>query len=42
MGAREKIEFPMYEGNLDVEQLLDWTSYLDKYFDYDEMDDEKK
>jgi hypothetical protein len=22
MGAREKIEVPMYEGNLDVEELL--------------------
>jgi hypothetical protein len=42
MGAREKIEVPMYEGNLDVEELLDWISALDKYFDYEEIDDEKK
>jgi hypothetical protein len=42
MGAREKIEVPMYEGNLDVEELLDWISDLDKYFDYEEIDDEKK
>jgi hypothetical protein len=24
LGAREKIDIPMYEGNLDVEELLDW------------------
>jgi hypothetical protein len=42
MGAREKIEVPMYEGNLDVEELLDWIRDLDKYFDYEEIDDENK
>jgi hypothetical protein len=25
LGARAKIEVPMYEGNLDVEELLDWV-----------------
>jgi len=24
IGAREKMEVPMYEGNLDVEEMLDW------------------
>jgi hypothetical protein len=33
MGARAKIKVPMYEGNLDVEELLDWISSLEKYFD---------
>ena len=42
MGARVKIEVLMYEGNLDVEELLDWIRDLDKYFDYEEIDDEKK
>jgi hypothetical protein len=42
MGTREKMEVPMYEGNLNVEELLDWISSLDKYFDYEEIDDEKK
>jgi hypothetical protein len=42
MGAREKMEIPMYEGNLDVEELLDWIREMDKYFDYEEVDDEKK
>jgi hypothetical protein len=42
MGTREKMEVPMYEGNLNVEEFLDWISSLDKYFDYEEIDDEKK
>jgi hypothetical protein len=42
MGAREKMEVPMYEGNLDVEELLDWIRALDKYFDYEEIEDENK
>jgi hypothetical protein len=42
MGTREKIEVPMYEGNLNVEELLDWISSFDKYFDYEDIDDEKK
>jgi hypothetical protein len=24
LGARAKIDIPMYEGNLDTEELLDW------------------
>jgi hypothetical protein len=32
----------MYEGNLNVEELLDWISPLDKYLDYEEIDDENK
>jgi hypothetical protein len=42
LGTREKMEVLMYEGNLNVEELLDWISALDKYFDYEEIDDEKK
>jgi len=33
MGAREKTNNPMYESNLDVEELLDWFRDLDRYFD---------
>jgi hypothetical protein len=42
MGAREKLGIPMYEGNLDVEELLDWFRALDKYFDYEDIEEEKK
>jgi hypothetical protein len=34
MSAREKMDIPVYEGNLDVEELLDWIRSLDMYFDY--------
>jgi hypothetical protein len=36
------MEVHMYEGNLNVEEFLDWINALDKYFDYGEIDDEKK
>jgi hypothetical protein len=32
----------MYEGNLDVEDLLDWFRALDKYFDYEYIEENKK
>jgi hypothetical protein len=32
----------MYEGNLDVEELLDWFRALDKYFDYEDVEEDKK
>jgi hypothetical protein len=34
IGARARIEVPMYEGNLEVEELLDWVCAMDKYFNY--------
>jgi hypothetical protein len=42
IGAREKMEIHMYEGNLDVEEILDWIRALDKYFDYEDVEEEKK
>jgi len=42
MGARAKMEIPMYEGNLNVEELLDWIREMDKYFDYEEVNDKNK
>jgi hypothetical protein len=41
IGARAKMEIPMYEGNLDVEELLDWIRALDKYFDYEDVKEDK-
>ena len=40
--GRAKIEVPMYEGNLDVEELLDWIRSMDKHFDYEYVDEEKR
>ena len=32
----------MYGGNLNVEELLDWFRDLDRYFDYEDNEEEKK
>jgi hypothetical protein len=42
IGFREKMEIPMYEGNLDVEELLDWIRALDKYFNYEDVEEDRK
>jgi hypothetical protein len=42
LGGRAKIEVPMYEGNLDAEELLDWITSMDRHFDYEDFDEEKK
>jgi hypothetical protein len=42
LGSRAKIEVPMYEGNLDAEELLDWIRSMDKHFDYEGVDEERK
>jgi hypothetical protein len=42
MGARAKMDIPVYEGNLDAEELLDWIRALDTYFDYEDVEEEKK
>jgi hypothetical protein len=38
MGAKAKMDIPVYEGNLDVEELLDWIRALDTYFDYEDVE----
>jgi hypothetical protein len=42
IGAREKMDIPMYEGSLDVEEILDWIRALDKYFDYEDVEEDRK
>ena len=42
ISAREKMDISMYEGNLDVDELLDWFRALDKYFDYEDVEEDKK
>jgi hypothetical protein len=39
IGARERIEVPMYEGNLEVEEFLDWVHSMDKYVDYEDVEE---
>jgi hypothetical protein len=41
IGARERIEVPMYEGNLEVEKLLDWVRDMEKYFYYEDIEEDK-
>jgi hypothetical protein len=42
LGARDKMDIPVYEENLDVEDLIDWIRALDTYFDYEDVEEEKK
>jgi hypothetical protein len=40
--ARAKMDILMYEGKLDVEELLDWFRALDKYLDYEDIEEDRK
>ena len=40
--SRPRVEVPMYEGNLNVEALMDWINSLNKYFDFEEIENKKK
>jgi hypothetical protein len=42
MGAKEKMDIPVYEGNLDAEELLDYIRALDTYFDYEDVEEDRK
>jgi hypothetical protein len=42
LGGRAKIKVLMYEGNLDDEEPLDWIRSMDKHFDYEDVDEERK
>jgi hypothetical protein len=42
MGAKEKMDIPVYEGNLDAKELLDWIRVLDTYLDYEDVEEDKK
>jgi hypothetical protein len=42
LGGRAKIEVPMYEGNLYDEELLDWIRSMDRHFNYEDVDEERK
>lgn len=38
--SRSKV--PVYKGNLDLEELIDWINEMEKSFDYEEMAEERK
>jgi hypothetical protein len=42
MSAKVKMDIPAYEGSLDAEELLDWIRALDTYFDYEDIEEDKK
>ena len=42
IGAKAKMDILMYEGNLDVEELLYWFRDLDKYLDYEDIEEDRK
>ena len=42
MSSKTKMNIPVYEGSLDAEELLDWIRALDTYFDYEDIEEEKK
>eukprot|EP00253_Pinus_taeda_P013296 PITA_13296 len=42
VGSKPKIEIPMYEGSLNTEELMDWIRSIDQYFDYEEVEENKR
>jgi hypothetical protein len=42
MSSKMKMDIPTYEGSLDEEDLLDWIRALDTYFDYEDIEEDKK
>jgi hypothetical protein len=42
MSSKTKMDIPVYEGSLNEEELLDWIRALDTYFDYEDIEEDKK
>ena len=42
MDARAKMDILVYEGNLDAEEILGWIRAMDTYFDYEDVEEDKK
>ena len=40
--SRSKPKFPTYDGILITKHLIDWISEMDKYFEYDEVEEDKR
>ena len=44
MGATSRLrpDLDTYDGSLVAKHLIDWISNMDKYFEYDEVEEEKR
>jgi hypothetical protein len=42
LSSKTKMDIPIYEGSLNAEELLDWVRALDTYFDYEDIEEDKK
>ena len=40
--SRSRLELPTYDGSLVAEHLIDWINKMDKYFEYDEVEEDKR
>jgi len=42
LSSKPILKLPIYEGNLNPEELIDWISAMDKYFDYENIAEDRK
>jgi hypothetical protein len=42
MSSKMKMDIPVYGGSLNAEEFLDWIRALDTYFDYEDIEEDKK
>ena len=42
MSSKTKMDIPAYEGSMDAEEMLDWIKALDTYFNYEDIEEDKK
>jgi hypothetical protein len=42
VSSKPQLEVHVYEGSLNVEELIDQIATMDKYFEYEEVEDNKK
>ena len=41
-GGKSHIDFPIYQGKMDSEEVLGWLDALENYFEFEEMEEERK
>ena len=40
--SKSRPEIPTYQGSLNLEELIDYINDMEKFFDYEEMEEERK